>query len=419
MSGFSRTTAPRPTGPCIACCKADQAADDRLSLAAARRLHALSTQAPAGVPAGAAAPAAAQGAPFAGSAPPCAQRARSLAPVLQRFDRYRDALPSARAAADMSALADASGDRPTTQACLTRLPVEVHALRAALGLPPTTLLPQDLRNDETGFRAAIYRDERSGRLLLVPRDTEPDSLVDWMTNTRNGIGLDTPQYRSMRSLTSALAASGTRFDLAGYSKGGGLAQEGGLIADEARVRVFNSAGLSDAALGWTRQASFDSLAARTQSFSAQGDFLTFMNTTTDPGQNILNARFLRKELAGQARGLNPIDISVRNPAMRATTDPDLPADKAAYLAELDTQIDRMQSAYDTGGSVAGFPPVRAADQEAVAGSATVVGRLLGADGAQPSLGMLNQHKMSVVLDALESDVRDDRERLRQFMRNCG
>jgi hypothetical protein len=209
------------------------------------------------------------------------------------------------------------------------------------------------------------------------------------------------------------------FDIAGYSKGGGIAQEAGLLKPDAQVRVFNSAGLPDNALQWTGQQNFDSLVSRTKSFGAEGDFLTYMNTTTDPGQNIINARFLRRELAGEGKGINPINVKVRDPEMRGVDDPAFEADKASYLSELDAQIDGMQTAFDTGGKVSGFPPVRAASSETISDSMTTAGKLFGARSDQPTLGKLAQHKMSAVLDSMESNVAKDRESLQKFMKDCG
>jgi hypothetical protein len=349
----------------------------------------------------------------------CAQNAVELAPVLQRFNRYREALPSARAAADLNELGDKPGTEASTKPCLMRLPTDAAGLNSALGLPPGKINEDDLRNDQTGFRAAVYRDEQTGKLILVPRDTQPDSLVDWQTNTRNGIGQDTDQYAAMRQLASKLSMGDQPFDIAGYSKGGGIAQEAGLLNPDTQVRVFNSAGLPDNALKWTGQENFDSLVSRTKSFSAEGDFLTYMNTTSDPGQNIINARFLRTELAGEGKGINPIDIKVRDPAMRGIVDPGFASDKASYLSELDAQINSMQTAFDTGGTVSGFPPVRAGTSETITDSMTTLGKLFGARSDQPTLGKLAQHKMSAVLDSMESNVKKDRESLQNFMKGCG
>ncbi|MEP6503517.1 MAG: hypothetical protein ABJD97_09315 [Betaproteobacteria bacterium] len=420
MGCFSRTSAAVPTrGLCVACCKAEHAADDQLSQASIARMNALAGQ-PLAKPSNAAAePAPASGAPSGRTNSDCAQQARALAPVVQRFDRYREALPSARAAADLNELGDKPGDEPSTKPCLTRLPVQADRLNAALDMPPGTLRDGDLRNDATGFRAALYRDEGTGQMILVPRDTQPDSLVDWQANTRNGLSQDTPQYAAMRNLTRRLDASNQSFDIAGYSKGGGIAQEGGLVNTLAQVRVFNSAGLTDGSLKRTGQVNFDDLISRTKAFSSEGDFVTFMNDTSDPGQNIINSRFLQRELAGQGRGLNPINIKVRNPSMRGLDDPFLAGDKQRYMDELEAHIADMQTAYDTGGTVTAFPPVRAASREAIGGSMTLAGQLLGARGDQPTLGKLAQHKMGVVLGSLEKNVADDRQSIRLFLANCG
>ncbi len=406
MGGFSRSSPAAATGPCVACCRADHAKDDQLSRASAARIAALT-------------PAPATPVPSGRANSDCATQARALAPVVQRFDRYREALPSARAAADLNELGDKPGTEPSKKPCLTRLPVDAAGLNAAMGVPDGKVKPEDLRNDQTGFRAAVYRDESTGKLILVPRDTQPDSLADWQTNTRNGVGQDTPQYSAMRTLTQHLQAANQPFDIAGYSKGGGLAQEGGLVSTLSQVRVFNSAGLPDSALAWTGQPSFDDLVARTKGFSADGDFLTFMNNTTDPGQNIINARFLQRELAGLGPGLNPINIKVRNPAMRGVNDPTFAGDKQSYIDELGRQIDGMQGTYDSGGVVAGFPEVRAASKETIADSMTLAGKVLDAGGSQPNLGKLAQHKMSAVLDSMETNVAGDRQSITGFLAKCG
>ena len=417
MGCFSRGSSASAKAPCATCCKADHAKDDELSQASAARIAALTgRRAPSNA---ASSPASASGASSARVNSDCAQQARTLAPVVLRFDRYREALPSARAAADLNELGDKAGTEPSTKPCLTRLPVKADELNAALGMKPGALRDSDLRNDDTGFRAALYRDEGTGQMILVPRDTQPDSLVDWQANTRNGVGEDTPQYQQMRGLTRKLSANDQVFDIAGYSKGGGLAQEGGLISRVSQVRVFNSAGLPDAALARTGQTDFTDLTTRTRLFSADGDFLTFMNNTSDPGQNILNARFLRQELAGQGSWVAPINIKTTNPAMRGSVDPVFASRKAAYLQELDEHIDSMQAAYDTGGAVPGFPPVRAASKETLVDSSTWIGNLMGANSDQPSLGKLNQHKMQVVLGAMERDVEADREQMQDFLKGCG
>ena len=108
MGCFSRSSPATAKGPCVACCKADHAADDQLSQASTTRIAAL-TGARNAPSSSAATPASAQGAPSGRVNSDCAQQARTLAPIVQRFDRYREALPSARAAADLNELGDKAG----------------------------------------------------------------------------------------------------------------------------------------------------------------------------------------------------------------------------------------------------------------------------------------------------------------------
>ena len=257
----------------------------------------------------------------------CWMRADAIAKsgMLRRFNRYRAALPSAYAAEDMNTLGDAADDEDRQEKrkklrCLTRLPDSAQKLNLTLGLREGTIEDRDIRNDDTGFRAGLYRNEADGKLILVPRDTQPNSFVDWQTNTDNSQGLGTRQYRAMRDLTEKLEKKGVQFDLAGYSKGGGQAQFGGLFSKDSQVRIFNSAGLPDNALEGTGQSSFQPLATRTRAFNAEGDLLTYMNNTTDPARQLECARFIRNELAGEGAGINPIKIRYRNPAMKPAVD---------------------------------------------------------------------------------------------------
>ncbi len=182
----------------------------------------------------------------------CWMRADAIARsgMLRRFNRYREALPFAYAAEDMNTLGDAADDedrqeKRQKEKCLTRLPDSAPKLNIALGLPEGTIQDKDLRNDDIGFRAGLYRNEADGKLILAPRDTQPNSFVDWQTNTDNGQSLDTRQCNAMRDLAKTLYKKGVRFDLAGYSKGGGQAQFAGLFSTNSQVRIFNSAGLPD------------------------------------------------------------------------------------------------------------------------------------------------------------------------------
>lgn len=319
--GFGRKSPPSGVQACQSACKLAKDSDDKLSDAAAARIEAL-TRKPAqknGIP-----PADPSSSVTSVNTSGCEKWAPTMVPALCRFNRYREALPYARAALDMNKLGDdpkppKKGEPPQPKAkCLTRLPVTADALCKELGLPAGTIKEDDLRNDQTGFRAAMYRDETTGKVILVARDTQPTSLADWQTNTRNGEGKDTAQYVSMPELAGALADKGVAFDMAGYSKGGGLAQEAGLMNTMGKVFVFNSAGVPVESLKRTGSVDFNTLANNTTAFSAENDFLTFMNDSTDPIQQITNVKFLRQELAGENRKfVNPMKIDHSNPAKEA------------------------------------------------------------------------------------------------------
>jgi hypothetical protein len=357
--------------------------------------------------------------------------------TLPRFNRYRKAMPYANAALELNTLGDDSDNDKKKEArkakCIEMLPETAKELNAELGLPEGTLTDADLRDDTTGFRAVVYRSEATGKLILVARDTQPDSLVDWKTNTDNGQGRDTDQYQSMRNLAGLLNKKGVKFDVAGYSKGGGLAQEAGLISTNSDIMVFNSAGLNNASLARTGQSSFDSLSSRTQSFSAEGDFLTFMNDTTDSTQQITNARFLRDELAGDGSGYNPMNIKIRNPAMRAAKkeagwfgddpDPDFATDKEAYLKDIDNMIATAEGQQQKGENFRLFPPVQTNQREVIPNSINSLNDNWFSKGKvrneNPNLAKLIQHKMNSVTTGLEKTIAQDKQALQDFIKDCG
>ncbi len=346
---------------------------------------------------------------------PCEQLAFTIAPMVRRFSRFSEALPGVRAASDLNRLADGPDDGKG-RTCLTMLPESAAELNSALGLPPGTIVDSDLRNDSTGFRAALYRSESDGRIILVARDTQRHSLVDWETNIDNGRGEDTDQYKAMRNLSGLLAKKNVAFDIAGYSKGGGLAQEAGLMSPKSKVYVFNSAGLPEQSIGRTSATSFESLQSRTTSFSSEGDFLTFMNNTADHDGQLANARFLRRELEGNRTfRLDPIEIQYRNPEMRDADDPDFEKDRNAFLNRLDNMI--AEAEQNPGGKSL-FPPVRAGSFDTIPNSMTEVGRMAGATKPEPNLGKLHQHQINKVVGPMEKQVEADRDAMRDFLKKC-
>lgn len=416
MGTFSRTKLPAAVSPCANDCIAAKAKDEILIQGARERAKVIGQrrQTPPNV---------------------CEQTAKQVPNVAGRMERYEAALPGARAARDMNELGAKNGAR-VTQPCISRLPLDAAGLNRALGIDPSgpnAIKQPDLQNEKIGYRTALYRDETNGQLILVSRDTDPHSLVDWKTNIENGDGQDTDQYASVRGLSTKLVKNGQRFDIAGYSKGGGLAQEAALMSPKSQVYVFNSAGLDPASLARTHQQSFDSLASRTHAFSSEHEFLTYMNNTTDPAQKLANAQFLREQLAGPT-GFNvaamakPMQIQYPTTANTDPATPGFEHDRAEFLRELDSLIKKRE---------VNFPPVRAATRDTIPNS---IGRspipggmtisndnwLLNASGEGPTVGKLAQHQISNVVgpDAahpgpMEKQIAADRQFLTNFRRRCG
>jgi len=404
MGGFSRSTPAKVCQPCVNACIEQKAKDEILIHGARERAKVVKQRKQTGSI--------------------CDNMAGQVSEASGRLERYGAALPGARAARDLNELGNANGG-PINQPCLTRLPLDAASANKALGIDPKSknaLIDRDLREDSTGYRSALYRDETNGKIILVSRDTQPDSLVDWKTNIDNGQGHDTAQYRSVRGLSSKLAANGTSFDIAGYSKGGGLAQEAGLVSPKSNVYVFNSSGLHPNSLARTGNANFNSLTSRTHAFSAEQDFLTYMNNTSDPKAQVTNAKFLRDQIAGEATwgapsaGLGKMAITHLNPADAGNPSPAFAGQRTALLGQLDKMI--KDKSVD-------FPPVRAATAETIPNSMSNQGWLAGATRSGPNLGKLAQHQISNVVGTegnpgpMEKQMEADRATLQKFRTQCG
>jgi hypothetical protein len=115
--------------------------------------------------------------------------------------------------------------------------------------------PAMMEDKESGFHAAIYRNENTGEMVLVFEGTDMMSRADWLTNGKQGLGLETTQYEMAQRL-------GQRFDrsfpddnkmITGHSLGGGLAAYAGLSTgnEDIKVITFNASGLHDNTLAST------------------------------------------------------------------------------------------------------------------------------------------------------------------------
>lgn len=104
-----------------------------------------------------------------------------------------------------------------------------------------------LRDDGSGYFAAVYKDKVTGEIIVANRGTEgafnPEGNKDWGANFSQGAGNLTPQY--MQALSVALEAKhvfGDNIDFTGHSLGGGLASIQ-IAATGLDGTTFNSSGL--------------------------------------------------------------------------------------------------------------------------------------------------------------------------------
>jgi hypothetical protein len=317
---------------------------------------------------------------------------KKLERAVDRFDQYNEAMVRARAAENVYH-PDKEGE------CLTNLSNDTTKLSKELGFP---LNEADFRNDETGFRAALYRSESNGRYILAFSGTNPHSLADWQTNIDNGRGDDTKQYAAARELAKTLAENGIPFDIAGHSKGGGMATEAGLVAGEQRVWTFNSAGLHGNSLQRTGASNFADVAGRTEAFHTEGDFLTMLQEESDPSRQIKDAEYLRKSLDGSWYKFDPIKITEADNTGK-DVDKD---DKKAFIKELDRLIADAKKKQKEKKEFDLFP------------SAIGKKHSLGDSGiTEPGLRALNRHTMSSVISDLEKGKRASQDSLTRFLAN--
>ena len=415
-SPFSRSEQPSAVAPCKTACVAKRQSDDTLFAGVQLRIKALTGRSE---PATAREPGDDGPVMMSADDSPCQRQANQLGSTLRRFNRYREALPFGEAANDMSNTKKArkganplQAPQPPASACLTRLSGDGPELCRQLGIPADAITTEDLNNPNTGFLASVYRDEANNRLILVANDTDPQSLVDWKTNLENSEGLATDQYNAAYKLAKKLSTYDVKYDISGYSKGGGMGQMMGLVNPDAKVMVFNSAGLPMSATASADKVA--ALAKRTTAYSAEGDLLTYMNETRDPAQLVQNAEYLKKELLGQGSWLQKMRISYRNPE---NPDAAQDADYAKELTKLTKLMDDQIEQVKRDGLPP--PPVRADYKEVVKGSLGRLARVAGAGADRPNLGKQYQHLMGNVLEPIKANFKGDREALESFLENCG
>jgi len=116
---------------------------------------------------------------------------------------------------------------------------EIDALGISADFLNETLSGQIAKED--GLRAGLYR-TADNELVLAFAGTNLKSTRDWITNLRQGIGLETDEYTKAAALARQFQAAPGKKYLTGHSKGGALASLAAIITQNKAV-TFNPAGL--------------------------------------------------------------------------------------------------------------------------------------------------------------------------------
>ena len=329
------------------------------------------------------------------------ETAAALAAV-NSFNQYNEAMTYARAAANVY-------DPSKPAEGLTTLSNDLNKANAELGLEPGTLQASDFTDDKTGFRAALYKSDATGKYILAFAGTNPSSLVDWKTNIDNGDNKDTQQYVEARALANRMKNLGISVDITGHSKGGGLATEAGLINTRAKVWTFNSAGLASASLARTSTTSFDNLTNRTQAFHGAGEFLTTIQTEKDPDKQIKNAENLLHSFKGSWYNHGPLNKIAPLKILQQdnTGAPVNPKERDAFFKDLDGLISDAKQKRAAGQKVDLFPV--AVGQSVPIGKTSVLDNL--------GLYALLRHTMPQVEGDLNKGIKADRSTMTKYLKS--
>jgi hypothetical protein len=270
------------------------------------------------------------------------------------------------------------------------------------------LKPGDLRDDNSGFHAEVFKSDADGSNILAYEGTNPQSLNDWQTNIDNGNGLATQQYSEAGEVASKMSQSGTSFDIAGHSLGGGEAQYGGLMAPGTDVYTFNAAGLPDASLARAGASSWDDLNSRTQAFQSQDDFLSGIQGDRDPQHQLQNARNLRDELQGL---YTPSYMKVTGYNGEDNKTPQFQQDLGAFNDKIDNMVNTAQAKVDAGQDPGLFPAAHG-QVEQVPG---LTGKSSFVSHFSSRLASENQHLMDSVINRMEATKQDDQKKLQKYV----
>ena len=153
-------------------------------------------------------------------------------------DLSREELHQARVLATISR--DVYNPDPNESETWERLTNEqIEALGISSALLEETLKSQIARSD--GLRVGLYKTQND-EIVLAFAGTNLKSARDWVTNIRQGIGLDTDEYSKAAILARQFKMVPGKKIITGHSKGGAIASLASAVTHEPSV-TFNTAGL--------------------------------------------------------------------------------------------------------------------------------------------------------------------------------
>ena len=115
-----------------------------------------------------------------------------------------------------------------------------------LGLSPEMLNPPAAEG--SNFSASVFRRDVPPGYVVGYRGTQMDSMADWESNARQGVGLPSDHYNRAMDISRRASRSGADVSYTGHSLGGGMASAAA-VTTGSRATTFNSAGLSAATVG--------------------------------------------------------------------------------------------------------------------------------------------------------------------------
>jgi hypothetical protein len=138
------------------------------------------------------------------------------------------------------------------------------------------LTQADFTNTQTGFGAALFKSEINGETMLTYRGTNNavTGKEDWLTNLKQGSGLETEQYNQAMDLARGIRQTiGNDFSIVGHSLGGGLASSGVAVTGQPGY-TFNSAGLHPSTAGRQNGLSLAEVSKLITTQAVKGEVLT-------------------------------------------------------------------------------------------------------------------------------------------------